>query len=95
MFQISVIWGCDYEAGLRCCAGVQSETLSDKTSVGCGIRKLGKSGFNNRSVNVINSSYVVPSSPILSTLMMEGMRYSEILVLTRAIHQIPENCILL
>jgi hypothetical protein len=38
---------------------------------------------------------VVPSSPILVTLMMEALNYSETLVLTRVIrHKIPEETIL-
>jgi hypothetical protein len=38
---------------------------------------------------------VVPSSPILVTLMMEGIRSSETSVLKRATwRNIPENCIL-
>jgi hypothetical protein len=65
--------------------------------IGVTIGELGKTlaVTSNRRTLRRNRANVVPSSPILVTLMMEALRSSETLVLKRAtLHNIPEEGIL-
>jgi hypothetical protein len=51
--------------------------------------------FLRSVLRLLVTANVVPTSPILSTLMMQAIRSSETSVLTRATwNHIPEDCIL-
>jgi hypothetical protein len=82
-------------SGVLCCVAIVRTDVSDELNASI----HGDKNRCSRNVAVTSNqrSYgYVPSSPILVTLMMEALRFSEMSVLTRTTRRnIPEDAILL
>jgi hypothetical protein len=80
---------------------LSSGMLHHEALVRAGVYRLHRQGDKNRWGGNVNSVFqllviatVIPGSPILVTLVMEAIRFSKTLVLTRATwHNIPVDCI--
>jgi hypothetical protein len=80
---------------LRCVALVRTDVSEELSASYIRVTRIGELLVFLRSVRQLLVAAVVPSSPILVTLMKEALSSSETSVLTRATrHGIPEDTIL-
>jgi hypothetical protein len=84
---------------LRRVAFVRTDVLEERSAFFIRVTRLGELGTtsavtSNRRTLLLDTANVVPSSPILVTLIMEALRSSETSVLTRAAwRNIPKDTI--
>jgi hypothetical protein len=95
------IWRIPSTGTLRCVALVRTDVSEERSTSIIRVTRTVEPGTLAATSNrhtmclLLVAANAVPSSPILVTLMMEGLRSSETSVLTRATqHNIPEDGIL-
>jgi hypothetical protein len=74
---------------------VRTDVLKERIASIIRVKRIGELAFLRSVLQLLLTAKVVPSSPILVTLMMEGIHSFKTLVPTRATrHHIPEDGIL-